>query len=157
MRDRWVAISVSTEEEWTGFNRALGYPEWTKNPEFSTLAGRLANRQDLDNFIQTWTAGLTAEEAAASLQKEGVPASIVRDAADLAQDPQLRERGFFVELEHPELGRITADASPIRLSESPAKYRRAAPTQGQDNDYVYRELLGLSDNEINALKANRVI
>ncbi len=156
-RERWVAISVSTEDEWRGFKRALGNPEWIKYAEFSTLTDRLANRQTMDNFIQDWTIERTAEEAAAILQKEGVPASVVKDAADLARDPQLRERGFFVELDHPELGRITGDASPIRLSESPAEYRRAAPTQGQDNNYVYHDLLGLSDEETAVLKAEGVI
>ena len=64
------------------------------------------------------------------LQGQGVPAGVVQNASDLANDPQLRARGFFIELDHPELGKTTIDASPVRLSHSPPEYIRAAPTPG---------------------------
>ena len=89
----------------------------------------------------------------ALLQKYGVAAGIVQDAADLAGDPQLRARGFFIEDDEIPF----TDAAPIRMSASPAEYRRSAPSPGQDNDYVYGKLLGLSKGEIAALKEKGVI
>ena len=93
----------------------------------------------------------------ALLQKEGVAAGAVQDARDLANDPQLRARGFFVELEHPELGKTISDATPIKLSDTPAVYSRAAPAKGQDNNYVYKHLLGLSEPEVTQLRQQGII
>ena len=93
----------------------------------------------------------------ALLQREGVAAGVVQDASDLAKGPQLRERDFFIELDHPELGKTISDGVPIRLSGTPAKYSRAAPLRGQDNDYVYGKLLGLSRGELDELKRQGII
>ncbi len=82
---------------------------------------------------------------------------MVQNASDLAGDPQLKARGFFVELGHHDSGKTTSDAVPIRLSDTPARYNRAAPFQGQDNNYVYRELLGMSEDEVAELTEQGVI
>jgi len=155
--DRWCAIAVFKDEEWKGFKRALGNPPWTEDERFATLSGRLKNADELDRLVEEWTREHTAEEVMAQLQKEGVAAGAVQDASDLAKDPQLRARGFFVELEHPELGKTISDATPIKLSDTPAEYSRAAPTPGQDNDYVYGKLLGMSEGELAELKQQGII
>jgi len=155
--DRWCAITVFTDEEWQGFKRALGNPPWAEDRQFATLTGRLKNKAKLDRLVEGWTKKHTAEEVMVLLQKQGVAAGVVQNAGDLAEDPQLRERGFFVELDHPELGKTISDAVPIRLSDTPARYTWAAPILGQDNDYVYEELLGLSDDEVAGLRQQGVI
>jgi crotonobetainyl-CoA:carnitine CoA-transferase CaiB-like acyl-CoA transferase len=121
------------------------------------LSGRLNNGEELDRLVASWTQQHTAEEVMMRLQENGAAAGVVQDACDLADDPQLRARGFFIELGHPELGKTLADATPIKLSHTPAGYHRAAPTPGQDNDYVYRQLLGMTYSEITELMANGVI
>ncbi|MEA2085517.1 MAG: CoA transferase [Chloroflexota bacterium] len=146
--DRWCAIVVSNDSQWQGFKRALGNPAWAGDGRFATLAGRLENADELDRLVGEWTREHTAGEVMALLQREGVAAGVVQDARELANDPQLKGRGFFIELDYPELGRTISDASPIRLSRTPARYRRAAPLLGQDNDYVYRKLLGMSEDEM---------
>ncbi len=155
--DRWLLLTVTTDKEWEGFKRAIGNPVWADEERFATLTGRLRNIESLDSLIQEWTRKHSPEEVMAILQKEGVPAGIVQNAADLVHDPQLKDRGFFIELEHPTLDKTTMDGSPIRLSDTPAEYRRAAPTHGQDNDYVYRQLLGLKDEIIERLRRGNVI
>jgi benzylsuccinate CoA-transferase BbsF subunit len=155
--DRWCAIAVSTPQEWEGFKRAAGSPAWVGERRFASLSDRLANAGALDSLVQEWTQQHSAEEVTELLQREGVPAGVVRNAADLAHDPQLRSRNFFVELEHPVLGTTVSDASPVRLSESPAEYRRSAPEPGQDNDYVFRQLLGFSEEKINRLRRDKII
>ena len=77
---------------------------------------------------------------------------MVQSASDLANDPQLKARGFFIELDHPELGKTISDANPIKLSQTPPRYKRAAPLSGQDNRYVYQQLLGISEEEMTELK-----
>lgn len=155
--DRWCAIAVFTEEEWQRFKQALGDPLWADESRFSTLSRRLENAAELDRLVGGWTKEHTAEGVMTSLQKEGVAAGVVQDASDLARDPQLRARGFFIKLDHPELGKTISDASPIRLSDTPARYARAAPVRGQDNDYVYRELLCMSEEELAKLRRQGVI
>jgi benzylsuccinate CoA-transferase BbsF subunit len=155
--DRWCAIAVFTDEEWRGFKRALGNPPWVEDKELATFSGRLENRAEVDRLVENWTEGHTAEEVMALLQGQGVAAGVVQDAGDLARDPQLKERGFFIELDHPELGKTVSDGVPVRLSDAPAGYNGAAPLRGQDNDYVYKELLGISEGELDKLRQNGVI
>ena len=155
--DRWCAIGVFSDDEWQGFKRALGNPSWTENSKFSTLPGRLENAEELDKLVEGWTRERTAEEVMALLQDQGVAAGVVQAASDLPNDPQLRARNFFIELDHPELGKTIADATPIKLSDTSAKYNRAAPIVGQDNDYVYGELLGMREDEIAELRQQGII
>ncbi len=155
--DRWCAIAVFSDEEWQGFKRALGTPPWIEDERFATLSGRVKNAEELDRLVEVWTRERTAEEVMALLQEQGVAAGVVQDAGDLASDPQLKARGFFIELDHPELGKTISDATPIKLADTPARYVRAAPVQGQDNDYVYKQLLGLNEDEIAELRGQGVI
>jgi benzylsuccinate CoA-transferase BbsF subunit len=155
--DCWCAISVTTEVEWSGFKRALGNPPWADEARFATLAGRLQNTEALDSLIQGWTRQHTAARVMELLQKEGAPAGMVQDAAGLAADPQLQSRGFFVQLPHPLLGETTVDAAPMRLTDKPAEYWRSAPEPGQDNNYVYGQILGMPQDEIDGLRQRQVI
>jgi len=155
--DRWCAIAVFTDEEWWGFKRALSDPAWTEDKKFATLSGRLGNSEELDRLVTEWTVEHTAEEVMSLLQGHGVSAGLVHDARDLANDPQLKARGFFIELDHPELGKTISDATPVKLSHAPARYGREAPTLGQDNNYVYKELLGMSEEEVAEIRENGVI
>jgi benzylsuccinate CoA-transferase BbsF subunit len=155
--DRWCAVTIATNEEWRNFKEALANPAWAEERRFDSLASRLKYKERLDELIEGWTKEHTAEEVMALLQKSGVAAGVVQSAADLAGDPQLKERDFFIELDYPETGKTVSDASPIRLSDTPAGYTRPALLPGQDNGYVYGELLGLSKGEINRLREQKVI
>ena len=155
--DRWCAIGVFSDDEWQGFQRALGNPLWAEGRRFATLAGRLENADELDRLVEGWTRGHTAEEVMALLQRHGVAAGVVQNASDLANDPQLRARGFLIELDHPEMGKTISDAIPIRLSDTPARYIRTAPIVGQDNDYVYKQLLGMSEGEVAELREQDIM
>ena len=79
------------------------------------------------------------------------------DASGLANAPQLKEQGFFIELDHPEMGKTISDATPIKLSDTPARYDRSAPVLAQDNKYVYGELLGISEDELAEFKEQGII
>jgi benzylsuccinate CoA-transferase BbsF subunit len=155
--DRWCAISVTSEVQWAGFKRALGNPPWADEVKFTTISGRLQNVEALDSLVQAWTQKHTATVVMDLLQKEGVPAGFVQDAAALAADPQLRARGFFLDFPGSSPGTPFTDASPVRLSDTPAEYRRPAPEPGQDNDYVYRQILGMLPDEINNLRKKHII
>ncbi|OGN98902.1 MAG: hypothetical protein A2Y58_04550 [Chloroflexi bacterium RBG_13_51_52] len=151
--NHWCAITVFTEEEWRGLKKALENPAWAEDEKFATLSTRLDHKEELDRLISGWTCKYTAVEVMARLQRNGVAAGVVQDAADIVKDPQLRARGFLIE----DKGIPFVDATPIKLSKSAAEYNRGAPAPGQDNDYVYGKLLGMSRGEMAELKAKRVI
>jgi crotonobetainyl-CoA:carnitine CoA-transferase CaiB-like acyl-CoA transferase len=109
----------------------------------------------LDALAAAWTAGLPAAEVMHRLQENGVPAGVVQDAADLAGDPQLKDRGFFIEKPWP--GHAFADASPVRLSGSTAACIRPAPGSGRDNEEIYGRLLGMGPEDLAALRQDGVI
>ena len=146
--DRWCVIAVFTDEEWQALCRVLGNPPWTKEAMFSTLWQRKQHIEELNELLEQWTAQRSPEEVMNLLQGAGVAAGVVKDARELAEDPQLAARDFFIEALHPVLGKTTFDSTPIRLERTPAQFGRAAPLLGQDNRYVYQELLGIGDQEL---------
>jgi crotonobetainyl-CoA:carnitine CoA-transferase CaiB-like acyl-CoA transferase len=151
---RWCSIAVSTDAEWQALRKAMGDPTWAEDEKYVSVSGRLERRDELDALISTWTKRHTAAVVMKKLRKHGVTVGVVQDAADLARNPLLKTRGFFID--RPDIGKLV-DASPMRLSASEAVYRRGAPAPGQDNDYVLSRLLGLSPAEIARLSAEGVI
>ena len=155
--DRWVAIAVATDEQWQALCEAMERPELLRDDRFATAATRLAHQDELDAIVAEWTKGREAEEAEATLQARAVPASVVQNSGEMYADPQLAHRGHFVEVEHPTHGTITVEGSHFRLSRTPARFARAAPTLGQDNQYVLETLLGYSTERIGELVADGVL
>jgi benzylsuccinate CoA-transferase BbsF subunit len=155
--DRWCVISVHSEEEWHALCQVLGQPNWTREERFSNLLKRIEYADELDQWLGQWTGQHTAEEVVGLLQKAGVPAGVVQNAEDLARDEHLKAREFFTYLEHPLLGTTMADRSPIRFSDDSVAGWKAAPTLGEDNRYVYMELLGLTEEEFSSYVEKGVI
>jgi len=146
--DRWCVIAVFTEDEWQALCRVLGNPAWAKETRFSSLFMRKKHKEELDGYLEAWTVRQSAESLVQRLQWAGVSAGVVQNAEDLAGDPQLLARHFFVSMNHPTLGESKTDTSPIRFLDSARGPFKAAPLLGEDNQYVYRELLGLSEEMI---------
>jgi crotonobetainyl-CoA:carnitine CoA-transferase CaiB-like acyl-CoA transferase len=145
--DRWCVIAVSSEEEWQNLCWVLNHPDWTRQERFATAAERKRHATELDQFLTEWTIRHTAEEAAALLQGAGLASGVVQNAENLAQDSQLMARDFFVRLDHPDLGETVSDRFPVRFEEDLTAGWKAAPILGEDNRYVFRELLGLTEEE----------
>jgi len=144
----WCAIAVYTDEEWRNFCDVIGNPEWTIDSRFATFMGRKENEGELDKFAEEWTINYTPQEVMRRMQKAGVPAGVVESGEDLVADPQLKHRGTHVILEHPEIGPHIYHTPPYRFSKTPNKLTMPAPCLGQHNEYVLKEILGMSDDEI---------
>jgi crotonobetainyl-CoA:carnitine CoA-transferase CaiB-like acyl-CoA transferase len=121
------------------------------------LSKRKENEEELNKFIEQWTLQHTPEEVVNLLQKAGISAGVVQDAEDLANDPHLISREFFISLDHPVLGKTLSDTFPIRFEENPGREWKAGPLLGEDNDYVYKELLGFTDNELSSYMERGII
>jgi crotonobetainyl-CoA:carnitine CoA-transferase CaiB-like acyl-CoA transferase len=155
--DRWCVMAVFNEEEWQSLCKVLGDPDWTKEEKFSNLLKRKENAEELDELLTQWTLQYTPEQVVNLLQEAGVPAGVVQHAGNLAKDPQLIARDFFIHLEHPTLGSTTSDRSPIRFEEDLSVNWKAGPLLGEDNRYVFLELLGLTEGEFSSFIEKGII
>ncbi len=151
--DRWVAIAVGSDAEWRALGKALGEPEWARDPALADAAGRRTHEDDIDARLAAWSRERTAEEVMWRLQRAGVAATPSMSAADLLRDPHLRERRAFPELVDERRGKRQVVGPPWRFSQTPASIARWSPDLGEDNEHVLSEILGLSRREIEALVA----
>lgn len=155
--DRWCAMTIFTEEEWSAFCRVLGNPAWTHEARFTTLAARSQNYESLDRYVEEWTTQHAAEEVMTLLQQAGVPAGVVANAEDMDRDPQLRARGYWAQVKTPEGEDVVLDGPPIQLSATPGYLAAPGPLLGEHTESVLHQLLGYSAAEIATLKAERVV
>ncbi|MFH0727683.1 MAG: CoA transferase [Pseudomonadota bacterium] len=146
--DRWCVIAVFTEIEWMACCDVLGNPSWTTESRFLTLKGRKENEDALDNLIAQWTKERSPEDVMQLMQMRGVPAGVVENGEDMFHDKQMAARRYLITLDHPE-GECLLENITMGFSETPGRIRRPGPTLGQDNEYVFKEILGMSEEEIN--------
>jgi len=146
--DRWVAIAVFTDKEWNAFCEVMGNFSLANDHRFATLKARKENEDALDKLVKEWTINHTAEEVMAFMQAKSVPAGVVQTTEDLFNDPQLKYRDALVFLNHDVIGLHAYDNEPTKFSKTPPRLWRAGPCLGQDNEYIYKEILGYSDDEI---------
>ncbi len=154
--ERWVVVSVEGDEEWDGLRRAMGQPEWANDQRFATVAGRMAAQDELDTAISRWTKPMDRYEVFRRCQAEGVPAAPVMDEADAYSDPQLQYWGFFRPLDSPHTGHHLYPAHAVRWTGPPLRWERGAPGLGDDNEYVYKHILNLTDAEYEELEREGV-
>ena len=152
-----------SETEWRDLSRFAGKGEWLTDERFATLQSRLKHQDELDAAIEEWTRGQERYTLMYALQDAGVAAGAVQSPGDKFEtDPQLKVRDFFVHLDHSELGvwPFTRHLTP-KLSRTPAHpggtTQRGAPCIGEDNKYVFEQLLGLTPEEIAAYEAKGVL
>jgi len=148
---------VGNEEEWQRFCKAIGQSTLATDVRFATLAARKENEDALEQIVTTWTNELSPDEVTQKLQHAGVAAYPTLDGNDLLANPHVAARGYFVELEHAEVGKRRHLGIPWKMSRTPCEIRRPAPLFGQDTDYVLEEVIGLSSDEIAALRTKEVL
>ena len=151
--DRWVVLSVEDDAQWARLVEAMGQPEWATAPALATEAGRRAAHDELDEQLARWTAERTVDEALALLRAAGVPAAPVLDEAGLFADPHLRARDWFRPNGSSDVPTLEFTGHQWRWDGPPLRWEELN-VMGRDNDRVYRDLLGRSDDEMAALAAD---
>jgi crotonobetainyl-CoA:carnitine CoA-transferase CaiB-like acyl-CoA transferase len=152
-RDAWAVLSVRDSADWVALRSVvpgLSDPAWG-DPALDDVAERRRRHDEIDAVIAGWTADRDKFDVFHTLQAAGVPAGPVMDEDDAGGDPHLHERGFFHLLEHRSAGLHFHPGANVRLTGTPARIVRAAPVTGQDNSYVYRQILGVDDAEYDRL------
>jgi crotonobetainyl-CoA:carnitine CoA-transferase CaiB-like acyl-CoA transferase len=155
--ERFVAIAVRTDEQWRALATLMGRTDLATDDGLGTAAGRRSRAAGLDSAVDAWTAGQAAEDVERRLQASGVPAHVSASSRDFCTDPQLAHRGHLVRLPHPLHGAVTVEGPRYVLSASPGQVTRAAPTFGQDNEYVLTGLLGYTQEEYQAMTDEGVL
>jgi crotonobetainyl-CoA:carnitine CoA-transferase CaiB-like acyl-CoA transferase len=135
----------------------MGNPAWTKEDKFADGYSRWKNQEEMDRHIEAWTQNYTPYEVTEMLQKAGVAAFPCLSNRGLVEDPHLKARGFFEEWDHPEIGKRKYDGLTWKMSKTPGRIRKRAPLVGEDNNYVFGELLGLSQEEIDRLVQDKIL
>ena len=154
---RWLALSVETDGQWRALRALLGDPDWARDADLVDREGRRAAHDRIDAALRPWFAARERDDAVAELVAAGIPAAPVADPRASHAHPQLVARGFHETLDHPEVGPQATPGAPFRYASVERWLRRPAPLLGQHNHEVLTELLGLSDAEIAALAAAKVI
>jgi CoA:oxalate CoA-transferase len=155
--DGHVAIHIVTEGHWKNLLGAMGREELALDPRFATNADRVRHMDETDAIVAEWTKGLGKMEIFARTKALRIPCAPVRTAPEIMHDPHMHERGMLEEIDHPELGRITVPTTPLRLHGLAKAPAGPSPRIGQHNLEIYGGWLGLSGDEIAALKAEGVI
>lgn len=156
-RDSWVAIACRNDSDWQALAALVAEP-WAQDPRFRERAGRLAHQEELDRRLGNFTRVHDKFELAARAREVGVPASAVQTPAErIEEDPSTRDFGLWPTVTHSQIGEVRVDGLPFRLSRTKGEIRRGAPCLGEHNDYVFGELLGLSREELHALREEGVV
>jgi len=155
--DEWVALSVRDDADWRAVLDAIDRPDLRDDPRFVTAEARRENHDEFDQVLAKWICRQPADNLVAIFTRHGVPAERLLTADQMYDVEQLVTRGFYQDLDHSITGRNRFPGWPFRISPGPAHHHRAAaPTLGQHNAEVLGAL-GLSDQEIGALREQRVI
>lgn len=175
---RYVVIACETEKHWEALKAALGRPEWCDLERMRRRWQRHNEYREIDRHLQFWLDDytydpqrpppdeapegsdappirrFTTDELVAHFQSFGVPCGIVKKTSDLFRDPQLKHRGHYHYLDHPVMGHRSYDGPSFRLSKTPGGPSKPAPCLGEDNERVYREIVGLGEEEFIDLLAD---
>lgn len=151
--DEWIALSCRTDAEWAALVEYMGRPGWAVAHELATAAGRAAHEDEIEERLAEWTANHSRAGLFRELQAAGVTAGPVLNARDAAEDPHLTASGAWARLpataDYPE---TEFHVPPYHFERSNVTIRTAPALFGEHNDYVYRDLLGLSGDEIARLR-----
>ena len=158
--DSWISISIRSENEWASLCEILSRSEWIDDPRFASSPARAANHDVLDEVLAQVTSFWDARELEDALQTCRVPAGAVLDGKALLFDDHLNERGFFEVVEHPpgtNIPPLPYASRPWKFDRTPGSIRRAAPTLGEHNSGVLRDILGMSESDTEAMEAAGII
>ena len=152
----YVYTTRAGSKHWQSLLKLIGREELLNDPRFTTPQLRALHSDEVDAILSAWTRNYDKLEVMRMLGEANVPASATFDTTELSEDPHLRKRGTFVTFRHPHHGEVTIPGNMIKLSDTLVKVE-SPPLLGADNEGVYGGLLGLSSQEIEELRAAKVI
>jgi crotonobetainyl-CoA:carnitine CoA-transferase CaiB-like acyl-CoA transferase len=156
-RDKYIIVAVGTQRLWERFCEVLGIADTVMNdPRFATNPDRLAQRKELVELLQNILSQKEADHWLEALREAQIPSGPINSVPETLTHPQILERGFIVELEHPLSGWVKSLGNPVHFSDTPVSYRLPPPTLGEHNAAILGEL-GFASEEISTLVERGVI
>ena len=155
--DAWILIAVEDDNQWHALCHVIGRADLKQNASLAKVAGRRLHEESIEAAIAVWTATMAADDAMATLQQAGIAAGVARRPLDLLEDPHLLQRNFWQWIDRPFVGSHPQPSPAYRETDQPIAAQRPAPTLGQYNIPVLRDILGLSQTEIDKLSAAGII
>src|SRR5699024_11158840 len=134
-----------------------GKPEFADRPEFSTVDARNRNVDSLEEIVRAWTRAQSVDNIATRLEENGVPYAQVADVGEVVRSEQIIARDMMIEVDHPTIGPLNLIGNPIKFRDGPKMAVKAPPLVGEDNRFVYSDVLGYSIAEIERLREDGVI
>ncbi|ALE73787.1 LysR family transcriptional regulator [Pseudonocardia sp. EC080610-09] len=155
--DAQMYIQAGTNSLWPKLCHAIGRDELATDERYRTVPGRMEHVPELEAVVADWARDRTADEIGDVLEEAGIPFARVATVPEVAESEQIAAREMVVESEHPKLGTIRMPGNPIKMEKSPPTVRKAPPTVGEDNDHVYRTILGMDDAELERLRSSGAV
>ncbi|MEE9557618.1 MAG: CoA transferase [Candidatus Adiutricales bacterium] len=156
-KDGWIHLMCVEDHEYDRFVEAMGNPEWADNELFADRFKRGEYLDVLAVFLAEWTLERTKEEVFKTAQAARVPVGPAYTSEEVVNSEHLNARGFFVEIDHPEIGRVKYPGRPYRFSETPWKIERPAPLLGEHNEQILRGRLGYSKHDMENWSGKKII
>ena len=156
-KDGYIIIATVGDEHWHRFCKAIDKPEWAKDPGYQTKRQRWEKKYVLADEIEKITANYTVKEVGEMMDRERVANSPIHNIEQVVDDPHLNARGYFVEVEHPIIGKAKLPGIPFKLSETPGDVKRPSPLVGEHNELILGKYLGMSKEEVGRIKEEGVI
>jgi CoA:oxalate CoA-transferase len=156
-KDGYIIIATVGNEHWQRFCRAVHRPDWAENPEYRTKRQRWEKKYILQEEIEKITAQYTVKEVGEMMDHERVANSPIFNIKQVIEDPHLKDRGYFVEIEHPVIGKAKIPGVPFKMSETPGSVVRPSPLVGEHNELILGKYLGMDRKEIERLKGEGAI
>lgn len=151
--NRWVAITVYDNPQWQALCDLINAPDLARDPDLASAPQRRARQDEIDPRIAAWTRALSPAAAMRALQQRAIPAGAVMNQADAFADPHIQSRAFFEEATQQDCGTHLYPGPLYKMSATPLSIRRGPVMLGQDNEYVYRQILGCTAAEYEASAA----
>ncbi len=151
-RDGYINIAAVGEEHWHRFCRAVNRPDWAEDPALATKARRWAKKYVLQEEIEKITTRYTVKEVGEMMDRERVANAPILNIQQVVDDPHLKDRNYFVEIEHPVIGKAKLPGMPFQFSLTPGAVERPSPLLGEHNEMILGKYLGINDEEFKLLK-----
>jgi crotonobetainyl-CoA:carnitine CoA-transferase CaiB-like acyl-CoA transferase len=156
-KDGFIRIIALTPRQWDALMRVLDNPDVLQTEEWRSFMYRIGNADDLYALMLEFTTKYTMRELFEAGRREGVPIAPILSIADFYNSPQTKAREYFVEVDHPVAGKADYPGPPYKWTETPATMRRPAPCIGEHNEEVYCQELGLSTDNLAALRGGGIV
>jgi len=156
-KDGYIIIATVGDEHWQRFCRAVNRPDWAADPGYRTKRQRWEKKYILQEEIEKITTRYTIKEVGEMMDRERVANSPIFNIRQVVEDRHLEDRGYFVEVEHPIIGRAKIPGIPFKLSETPGSVERPSPLVGEHNEFILGKYLNIDKEELKKLKEEGAI